>query len=51
MSALGHTQMRTTMRYAHLSRDRKRAAVEAVAEKSGLSGRLAANQSQYQEVA
>ena len=51
MSALGHTQMRTTMRYAHLSRDRKRAAVEAVAEKSGLSGRLAANQSQFQEVA
>lgn len=51
MSALGHTQMRTTMRYAHLSRDRKRAAVEAVAEKSGLSGRLAVNQPQFQEVA
>lgn len=51
MSALGHTQMRTTMRYAHLSRERKRAAVEAVAEKSGLSGRLAANQPQFQEVA
>lgn len=51
MSALGHTQMRTTMRYAHLSRERKRAAVEAVAEKSGLSGWLAANQPQFQEVA
>lgn len=51
MSALGHTQMRTTMRYAHLSPDRKRAAVEAVAEKSGLTGRLAANQSPFQEVA
>lgn len=51
MSALGHTQMRTTMRYAHLSRERKRAAVEAVAEKSGLSGRLAVNQPQFQEVA
>lgn len=51
MSALGHTQMRTTMRYAHLSRERKRAAVEAVAEKSGLNGRLAVNQPQFQEVA
>jgi len=36
MNALGHTQMRTTMRYAHLSRERKQRAVEAVAARSGL---------------
>lgn len=53
MSALGHTQMRTTMRYAHLSRERKQAAVDAVAVQSGLSGRLpgGANQPQFKEVA
>ena len=36
MNALGHTQMRTTMRYAHLSRARKQLAAEAVAARSGL---------------
>jgi integrase len=36
MHALGHTQITTTQRYAHLSDERKRAAVDAVAKGSGL---------------
>ena len=40
MHALGHTQMRTTMRYAHLSRARKSAAADAAALQSGLQGWL-----------
>lgn len=50
MNALGHTQMRTTMRYAHLSRERKRAAADAAATHSGLSAILpgaVANQAQF----
>ena len=40
MHALGHTQMRTTMRYAHLSRARKSAAADAAALQSGLQSWL-----------
>jgi integrase len=36
MHALGHTQLTTTQRYAHLSKERKLAAVDAVAKGSGL---------------
>lgn len=45
MQALGHTQMKTTMRYAHLSKERKRAAVDAVAKGSGLLTILPASSS------
>lgn len=55
MHALGHTQMRTTMRYAHLSRERKQAAVNAVALQSGLLAVLpvgeAANPTPFEKVA